>query len=94
MRASVSTRRDRTLGFILLALAIVVPFLPRFDFAGQPMKLSLVWGPWICAAILLFSINAAARPNPRLIRWAAGILFIAGLVSPYLANFIDSSLGA
>ena len=91
---NVITRRDRAAGFAMLALAVVVALVPDFQLADPPFKTHLVASAWFGAAILLLTADAAARPNPRLIRWAAAILFVTGFLSPFVANLIDQSLGA
>ena len=90
----VTTRQDRIAGFVLLALAVAVMLVPDFRAAGQPIKTHLIAGSWFAAAILLLSMDSAARPMPRLIRWGAAILFVTGLLGPFVANLIDPSLGA
>ena len=86
-------RRDRTFGFVLLALAIIVAFVARFDLTGQPVNLSGMTLPWLFAAILLLTMPYAGRPMPGLIRWSAAILFILGLASPFIDHLIEQSSG-
>ena len=87
MSEAAMTRRDRIFGWALLVLAIVVAFVPNLESR-------MITTPWFCAGILLLTMNYAARPNPKLIRWGAAILFVGGFAALFVANFIDSSLGA
>jgi len=93
MRSENLTRNDRIGGVVLLAFAVAIMFVPRFEIADQPMRAHLVATIW-SAAILLLSMGSAARPNPKLIRWAAAILFVTAPAAPPIANLIDQSLGA
>jgi hypothetical protein len=88
------THRDRIAGYALLGLSIATVFAPRFVIADQPILQFFAAAPWMAAAILLLTADSAARPNIRLLRWAAAVLFIAGFASPFIANLINSSLGA
>ena len=94
MTGNVLTRRDRAVGIALLIASIVLALVPRFQVAGRPIDVHLVAMAWFGAAILLLSMDAVARPMPRLIRWAAAVLFITGIAGPFIANFINLSLGA
>jgi hypothetical protein len=88
------TRRDRTIGFVLLALGFAVTIVPDFRLAGQPIDPSYVGFAWMVAGVLLATSAWSARPNPVLNRRAAAGLFIFGLASPFLVNLINNSLGA
>jgi len=94
MRSETLIRNDRIGSFVLLAFAVAIMFVPRFEIAGQPMRAHLVATIWFAAAILLLSMGSAARPNPKLIRWAAAILFVTAPAALFIANLIDQSLGA
>jgi len=88
------SRNDQIAGLVLLALAAVTMFVPRFALAGQTISLSLTGATWFSVAILLLMAHHASRPMPRLARWVAAIMFALGLAAPFIANFIDSFLGA
>ncbi|HEX6740556.1 MAG TPA: hypothetical protein VF079_02025 [Sphingomicrobium sp.] len=87
-------RSDRIAGIALLVLAVATMFVPRFAIAGQPISLSLTGATWFSVAILLLTAHHASRPMPRLTRWVAAIMFALGLAAPFIANLIDSFLGA
>ena len=85
---------DKVAGGMLLVLAIMVMFAPDFEVTGQTIRTSHVGTTWIPAGILLLLGHMSPRPSPVWTRWVAASLFIAGFASPFVANFIDQSLGA
>ena len=94
MGEAIMTRRDRTIGIVLLIVGVVISVMPNFQLAGWPIKPNHVGSPWIGSAMLLLLMDYSARPMPRLTRWIAAILFAMGLAAPFIVYFIDSSLGA
>ena len=94
MTAQVMTRNDRIVGYVLLAISLAFVFLPlfvpRLTIAGLPINWSFTGGPWFGAAILVLTANYAARPSRKLTRWGAAILFIMGLVGPFVAILVGA----
>ena len=88
------TRQDRTVGIALLVLGLPLLLVPNFRIGAMEIDPFQMGMPWVLAAILLLTTSYAARPNPRLVRWGAAILFAMGLLSPFIINLINSSLGA
>jgi hypothetical protein len=94
MGSQVMTRNDRTAGIVLLALSVLMIFLPlfvpHFALAGGPINWWFVDFPWFLAAIALLTGNSAASPSRKLTRWGAAILFVMGLVGPFVAKLIGA----
>ena len=90
----IMTPRDRIAAFALLILGLALLTVPDIRVGASAIDPGYAGTPWVLAAILLLTMDSAARPNPRLIRWGAAILFIGGFASPFLVNLINSSLGA
>ena len=94
MTEQLLTRRDRTIGFVLMIIGLAVTFVPDFPVGGQPIDPSLVGAAWMVAGVLLATSAQSPRPMPARTRQIAAFLVLFGLVSPFLVNLINSSSGA